>query len=61
MEVGTGGSPLAASRAAERVVLPERPYAQAAALSHVCQVLLCLPHVPVDGVHAFLNPLQLLC
>lgn len=42
-------------------VLPERPYAQTTALRHVGQILLCLSHVPVDGVHAFLNALQLLC
>lgn len=42
-------------------LLPDWPDTQTTALGHVCQILLGLPHVPVDGVHAFLNTLQLLC
>lgn len=42
-------------------LLPDWPDTQPTALGHVCQVLLRLSHVPVDGVHAFFNALQLLC
>lgn len=42
-------------------LLPDWPDTQATALGHVCQVLLCFSHVLVDGVHPFLNSLQLLC
>lgn len=42
-------------------LLPDGPDAQAAAAGHVRQVLLGLPHVPVDRVHALLYALQLLC
>lgn len=42
-------------------LLPDWPDTQATALGHVCQILLCFSHVLVDGVHSFLNSLQLLC
>lgn len=38
-----------------------RQHAQAAALLHAGEILLSLPHVGVDLVHAILDPVQLLC
>lgn len=66
MELGTSMGFLKATSRGEAGswtpdLLPDWPEAQTTALAHVRQILLCLSHVPVDGVHAFLYTLQLLC
>lgn len=60
MELGTSTS-FSGADSWKPDLLPERPDTQTTALGHVCQILLGLSHVPVDGLHALLNALQLLC